>query len=174
MTDYMCIRNEMNNANRGRWRCMEERGRYRKRKKRAQQTSVTAKTERAMQIGNAVKLGRRGEREMQKHQDQIKPDIPEHSGAMHAEFKEGIELDLFVGPFRGSALVVHGLPCIAAAWGSSVETNVIRPEDGAGPAEFGIGAGIIAGTLSIVVKRVAELGVLAAKIITVGLHFETG
>ena len=52
--------------------------------------------------------------EMQKHQDQIKPDIPEHSGAMHAEFKEGIELDLFVGPFSGSALVVHGLPSIAA------------------------------------------------------------
>ena len=31
--------------------------------KRAQQTSVTAKTERAMQLGNAVKRGRRGERD---------------------------------------------------------------------------------------------------------------
>lgn len=27
-------------------------------------------------------------REMQKHKDEIKPDIPEHSGAMLAEFKE--------------------------------------------------------------------------------------
>ena len=111
---------------------------------------------------------------MQKHQDQIKPDIPEHSGAMLAELKEGIELDSFVGPFSGSALVVHGLPFIAAPWGRSVETNVIRHGDGAGSAEFGIGAGIIAGTLSIVVKRAAELGVLAAKIIAIGLHFETG
>jgi hypothetical protein len=58
--------------------------------------------------------------------------------------------------------------------GESAETNVIRHGDGAGPAEFGIGAGIIAGTLSAVVKRAAEPGVLAAKIITVGLHFETG
>ena len=31
--------------------------------KRAQQTSVTAKTERAMQLGNAVKRGRRDERD---------------------------------------------------------------------------------------------------------------
>ena len=54
---------------------------------------------------------------MQKHQDQIKPDIPEHSGAMLAELKEGIELDSFVGPFSGSALVVHGFPFIAVPGG---------------------------------------------------------
>ena len=93
---------------------------------------------------------------------------------MLAELKEGIELDQFVGPFSGNALVVHGLPFVAAPGGISVETNVIRPGNGAGPAEFGIGAGIIAGTLSIVVKRAAELGVLAVKVIAIGLHFETG
>lgn len=93
---------------------------------------------------------------------------------MLAEFKEGVEFDLFVGPFSGSALVVHGFPFIAVPGGRSVETNVIRHGDGAGPAELGIGAGIIAGTLTIVVKRAAELGVQAAKIITIGLHFETG
>ena len=110
---------------------------------------------------------------MQDHQDQIKPDIPEHSGAMLAELKEGVELDLFVGAFSGSAFVVHGLPFIAAPGRRSVETNVIRHGDGAGPAEFGIGAGIIAGTLSVAVKRAAELGVLAVKVIAIGLHFET-
>ena len=93
---------------------------------------------------------------------------------MLAEFKKGVEFDLFVGPFSGSALVVHGLSFVAAPGRRSVETNVVRHWDGAGSAEFGIGAGIIAGTLSIVVKRAAELGVLAAKIIAIGLHFETG
>jgi hypothetical protein len=57
--------------------------------------------------------------------------------------------------------------------GESAETNAIRYGDAAGPAEFGIGAGIISGTLSAIVKRAAEPGVLAAKIIAVGLHFET-
>lgn len=92
---------------------------------------------------------------------------------MLAELKEGVELDLHVGAFSGSALIVHGLPFIAAPGRRSVETNVIRHGDGAGPAEFGIGAGIIAGTLSIAVKRAAELGVLAVKVIAIGLHFET-
>ena len=77
-------------------------------------------------------------REMQDHQDQVKPDIPEHSGAMLAELKEGVELDLLVGAFSGSALVVHGLPFIAAPGRRSVETNAIRHGDGAGPAEFDI------------------------------------
>ena len=93
---------------------------------------------------------------------------------MLAELKKGIELDSFVGPFSGNALVIHGLPFVAVLGRRSVETNVVRHWDGAGPAEFGIGAGIIAGTLSIVVKRAAELGVLAANIIAIGLHFETG
>jgi hypothetical protein len=44
---------------------------------------------------------------------------------MLAEFKKGVEFDLFVGPFSGSALVVHGFPFIAVPGGRSVETNVM-------------------------------------------------
>ena len=88
---------------------------------------------------------------MQKHQDQIKPDIPEHSGTMLAELKERVEFDAFVGTFSGSTLVVHGLPFIAVAGRGGVETNVKGPGDGAGSAVFSGRARILTGTLSIIV-----------------------
>lgn len=110
---------------------------------------------------------------MQKHQDQIKPDIPEHRRAVIAKLKERVELDAFVGTFSGSTLVVHGLPFIAVAGRGGIETNVIGHGDGAGSAIFSGRARILTGTLSIVVQRTAKLGVLAAKVIAVGLHFET-
>ena len=110
---------------------------------------------------------------MQKHQDQIKPDIPEHRRAVVAKFKERVELDAFVGTFSGSTFVVHGLPLITVAWRGGIETNVIGHGDGAGSTVFSSRARILTGTLSIVVQRTAKLGVLAAKVIAVGLHFET-
>ena len=90
-------------------------------------------------------------REMQEHQDEIKPDIPEHSGAMRTELKERVEFDAFVRTFSGSTLVVHGLPFVAVAWWGGVETNVKRHGNGAGSAVFCGRARILAGTLSIIV-----------------------
>lgn len=90
-------------------------------------------------------------REMQEHQDEIKPDIPEHSGAMRTELKERVEFDAFVRTFSGNTLVVHGLPFVAVAWREGVETNVKRHGNGAGSAVFCGRVRILAGTLSIIV-----------------------
>ena len=114
----------------------------------------------------------RAQREMQEHQYQIETDVPKLGRVMVGEFEEGIELDAFVGTFRGSTHVIHGFPNRAATRGRSIEANVGIHRDRTGSAKFGIGARIAAGANAIIVQRTAKFGILATKVIAVGLHFE--
>ena len=93
---------------------------------------------------------------------------------MLAKFEEGVEFDLLVGTFRGSALVVHGFPFSAVPRWRGVEANVTVHRDGTGSAEFSVGAWVIAGANTVAVQRATKLGILAVKVIAVGFHFEAG
>ena len=85
-----------------------------------------------------------------------------------------IQFDPLVAAFRGCTHVVHETPLIASTRRICIEADVGLHGDGAGSAKLGGGTWGFTGASSIVVQRTAELCVLTAKVIAIGLHLQPG
>ena len=74
--------------------------------------------------GSAYLFGQRPLYEVLEHDNEIKPDVPEHRRMMPADLKHRVKLDAFIAAFRRGALVIHLDPFITASRGRGIETDV--------------------------------------------------
>ena len=111
---------------------------------------------------------------MDEHQDEVEANVPELGRMMLACLQEIIQFKSLVAAFGGGAFVVHQMPLIAFPWRRGIEADVGFHGDGTGSAELGGRTRGLTGAVSVDIQGAAKLGILAAKIVAIGFHLQTG